>query len=174
MRMVILGNSGSGKTWLARALAQHAAVPVIHLDELFWEPGGFDRKRSAETIDSLVAKGRAGSSWIVEGVFGDLAAKFLEDADALVWLDLSWPVCEARLLQRGCESKQHMDRAQSEQGLKNLLAWACEYYTRKDLRSREGHQLLFSNFPRKKERLEDGPAVMEFVNRFLQIVCASR
>ena len=67
-----------------------------------------------------------------------------------------------------------MDRAQSEQGLKNLLAWACEYYTRKDLRSREGHQLLFSNFPRKKERLEDGPAVMEFVNRFLQIVCASR
>lgn len=42
-RTVIIGNSGSGKTFLARALAAGSGIPVIHLDEIFWQPGGFNR-----------------------------------------------------------------------------------------------------------------------------------
>jgi hypothetical protein len=34
MKAVIVGNSGSGKTWLATNLAATTAVPVVHLDEL--------------------------------------------------------------------------------------------------------------------------------------------
>lgn len=50
MKVVIIGNSGSGKTWLARKLAGNASVPLIHLDEIFWEPGGFDKKSRDDLI----------------------------------------------------------------------------------------------------------------------------
>jgi ATP-dependent protease Clp ATPase subunit len=38
MKTVIVGNSGSGKTWLAAKLAATTEVPVVHLDELFESP----------------------------------------------------------------------------------------------------------------------------------------
>lgn len=163
MKTVIIGNSGSGKTWLARELAKNLFVPVVHLDEMFWEPGGFNRKRNIEEIASLVHKSKLSTGWIVEGPFGDLAAHYLEDAETLVWLDFPWPVCEARLVRRGSESKQHMNREQSEQGLKELLAWACNYYSREDMRSREGHKALFIAFPGIKVRREDEAAVVGLV-----------
>lgn len=146
MELVIIGNSGSGKTWLATRLAVAAAVPVVHLDTIFWLPGGFDRKRPAQEVGSLVEEARRGTAWMVEGVFGGLAAQFLEDADALLWLDMDGAVCQRRLVQRGSESKAHMDRAQSEAGLAQLLAWAATYPSRSDLCSHAGHSKLFEQF----------------------------
>lgn len=173
MKTVIIGNSGSGKTWLASELAKDLATPVVHLDDLFWEPGGFNKKRSLEEISTLVQESKLHAGWLVEGVFGDLATHYLEDADTLVWLDISWPVCEARLVRRGSESKQHMDRAQSEQGLKDLLAWASAYDSRTDLRSHVGHKMLFGAFPRAKFRLEDEASVLRFVKSAQQTTGAN-
>jgi adenylate kinase family enzyme len=38
-RIIIIGNAGSGKSTLARRLSACLALPVIHLDMLFWEAG---------------------------------------------------------------------------------------------------------------------------------------
>ena len=169
MKIVILGNSGSGKTWLAHQLAKHVPVPMIHLDDLYWEPGGFNRRRSMEEISALVQESKFNAGWIVEGVFGDLATRYLEYANELIWLDPAWQVCEARLLKRRSESKRHMDREQSERGLKDLLDWACGYYVRSDLRSQEGHRQLFTEFRRSKYRLEDEASVAKFVSKVQQM-----
>jgi hypothetical protein len=75
MKAIIIGNSGSGKTWLATQLAVHSGVPVVHLDEIFWQPVGFNEKRSRTLVDQLIADSKQHPSWIVEGVFGELAAK---------------------------------------------------------------------------------------------------
>jgi adenylate kinase family enzyme len=163
MKVVIIGNSGSGKTWLARELSSGASVPLIRLDEIFWEPGGFDRKRSSEDMVSLVRDSKLGENWVVEGVFGELAKHYLDEAEILIWLDLPWRVCKARLLQRGSESKQHMSRDQSEQGLQALLAWASGYYSRTDLRSHEGHKALFNEFSSTKVWLKDEPSVQKLL-----------
>jgi adenylate kinase family enzyme len=147
MKIVIIGNSGSGKTWLATRLAALSPVPVIHLDELCWLPGGFDQKRPEQEIASLIAQSRTMPGWVVEGVFGELAAPFLEDAQALIWLNPGWPLCRQRLLDRGSESKAHSGRVQSEAGLAKLLEWASAYPSRGDARSYEGHLSLFQHFP---------------------------
>jgi adenylate kinase family enzyme len=153
MKTVIVGNSGSGKTWLAAKLAATTEVPVVHLDELFWQPGGFDQKKKPTETASLIESARRDSGWVVEGVFGELAAEFLVDADVLVWLDLDWAICEARLLARGSESKAHMARTQSEAGLVKLLDWASTYRSRDDARSFSGHFALFKAFDGPKARL---------------------
>ena len=124
MKIVIVGNSGSGKTWLANPLATVYFAPIVHLDDLFWGPGGFDKQRSRDEIMSLIEQSQSRSTWIVEGVFGELAAEYISAATAFVWLDLDWYVCKARLERRGSESNTHMPRAQSQAGLAQLIEWA--------------------------------------------------
>lgn len=163
MKLVIVGNSGSGKTRLAKGLAAIASVPVVHLDELFWQAGGFDLKRPELEVASLMGSARAQPGWVVEGVFGELAAPFLQDASALIWLNLDWGICEARLRARGSESKAHMGRAQSEAGLARLLAWASTYPTRGDARSLAGHQALFTQFAGSKACLRSEAEVSDLL-----------
>jgi len=146
MRIVIIGNSGSGKTQLAGALAECLDSTVIHLDHVYWEPGGFDRKRCAEEVERLIAESVNTPDWIAEGVFGELAGRYLEFADVLVWLDVDWDLCKARLERRGSESKKHLGRPQSEEGLRKLIEWASMYYDRDDMRSRSGHKRLHDEF----------------------------
>jgi adenylate kinase family enzyme len=47
-RIAIIGNSGSGKSHLAKSLSTFYSLPVIHLDQLFWMPGGFNEKKSRD------------------------------------------------------------------------------------------------------------------------------
>jgi adenylate kinase family enzyme len=150
MKTITIGNSGSGKTWLAAKLAETVGLSVIHLDELFWEPGGFDKKRPKETVLQLIEQAKANPAWIVEGVFGELAKRFSDEADFLVWLDIDWTTCRERLIRRGSASKKHMAREQTEEGLSRLIEWASHYYDRTDLRSHAGHQDLFQRFPGQK------------------------
>ena len=69
MRTVIVGNSGSGKSWLAKRLGERTFAQVIHLDEIFWLPGGFNEKRSSSEVQNLVDSRKVDPDWIVEGVF---------------------------------------------------------------------------------------------------------
>ena len=88
MKIVIIGNSGSGKTWLAKRLGIILSAPVVHLDDLFWEPGGFDKQRNIDQIELLIQQHKNEAAWIAEGVFGELAEHYLEDAMFLLWLDI--------------------------------------------------------------------------------------
>jgi adenylate kinase family enzyme len=163
MRTIIIGNSGSGKTWLAQRLAP-VDCEVIHLDHLFWMPDGFDRKRSKEAVDELIAQSKTNHSWICEGVFGELAERYFECADTLIWLDMPWELCHSRLEHRGSESKAHLDRAQSEEGLRKLLEWASRYYERTDLRSHDGHQRLLNAFHGNRIHLQHPAQVATYVH----------
>jgi adenylate kinase family enzyme len=154
-RIVIIGNSGSGKTWLAQRLAPRLQAEVVHLDDIFWMDGGFDVRRTPQEVAARIDQSKAGSCWVVEGVFGQLAARYLNVADALVWLDLPWPQCEARLLARGSESKAHMERNQSELGLQKLLLWAGAYATRGGDCSHSGHRKLFESFTGLRRHVEN-------------------
>lgn len=163
MRIVIVGNSGSGKTWLARRLAGSNAGCVVHLDELFWAPGGFDRKRAPAERATLIAASKAADSWIVEGVFGELAEYFMDEAELLIWLDLAWPVCHQRLLRRGSESKAQMGREQSVAGLAELIDWAANYRIRGGGCSFAAHQRLFDRFGGERFRLTTESEVDSFL-----------
>lgn len=163
MKIIIIGNSGSGKTCLANKLSSIYSMPIIHFDEIFWEPGGFDIKRESNEVLSLINESRKMSSWVAEGVFGKIAEHYVENTDTFIWLDISLEICIKRLEIRGSESKKHMNRQQSEQGLKELIDWASLYHDRKNMNSYSGHRKLFSAFLKKKFRLCNENDVSEFL-----------
>jgi len=163
MRKVIIGNSGSGKTWLARQLANDI-TEIIHLDDLFWMPSGFDRKRSKEEVNQSISRSKSLDQWICEGVFGELAEQYFDVAQTLIWLDMPWELCRARLEQRGSESKRNLGRKQSEEGLQKLLEWSSNYYERIDSRSHNGHQSLLNSFRGDKVHLKSALEVDVYIN----------
>lgn len=152
-RVVIIGNSGSGKTFLAREISKVRALPVIHLDEIFWFPGGFDRKRPDDEVDAMIRSNTGRDEWIAEGVFGDLAGKFLPGASHLIWLDLPWDVCRAGLLERGSESSRQLDPLQAEENFRKLLQWASAYQDRTGGCSHAGHLKIYEDFSGAKTRI---------------------
>jgi adenylate kinase family enzyme len=149
-RIVIIGNSGSGKSYLAKSLSAIYSAPIIHLDQIFWTPGRFNEKRTRDETKNEIERKREENSWIVEGVFGELAEMFLSRAQSLVFLDMEWTVCHAGLLARGSESSKQLEAAKAEENFKKLLLWAEQYWTRTNLCSRSGHRRLFSNFAGQK------------------------
>jgi len=169
MKTIIIGNGGSGKTWLAGELATTADTEVIHLDNLFWLPGGFNKKRNIEEVTLLIVQSKYHNNWIVEGVFGELAVQYFDVAEILIWVNMPWELCRFRLNKRGSESKRHMDRVQSEKGLQKLLVWASHYHDRTDLRSHTGHQALFNSFQGRKIELKSEDEVNQHLKSVQQI-----
>ena len=84
-RVAVLGNSGSGKTYLADALAHLATthgrpIATLHLDHVHFDtdqPRSADGKlvrRSEADKEVILTAGLHASphGWIVEGIFGEL------------------------------------------------------------------------------------------------------
>jgi adenylate kinase family enzyme len=164
MRAVIVGNSGSGKTWFAKRLAEASSSRVVHLDEIFWLPGGFNTKRDARDVSRLIESEMANAAWIAEGVYGDLAKQFMPNADTFIWLELPLSVCLQRLKRRGSESRAHMGREQSEAGLLELVSWAEDYASRQGSSGRAAHLELFESFKGQRLRFGSESEVLEFLN----------
>ena len=47
-RLLIFGNSGSGKSWLAREFGVRLRVAPTDLDTIHWEPGDFNVARDRQ------------------------------------------------------------------------------------------------------------------------------
>lgn len=161
MRTVIIGNSGSGKTWLAKRIAARQDR-IIHLDDIFWQPGAFEEKRDPQEIRQLILKSKAHPSWIVEGVYSNLVKDYLEVATHLIWIDPPIALCLARLETRGSTNNKHLGRIQSEENRRQLIQWAAQYHDRNDSMSYSAHHTLFASFHGHKVHLKSEAAVTEF------------
>jgi len=164
-KVLIIGNSGSGKSWLSLRLANIFNIKEVNLDSIFWEPGGFNLKRSPEVIDQELLTLAKEDSWVAEGVFGTLAEKLISSADTLLFLDLDWKLCRSSLLSRGSESSKQLDKEVAEDNFQNLLTWASEYKFRNSKSSYKFHNELFDQFKGKKIRFKSREQINTFVNK---------
>ncbi len=162
-RVLIIGNSGSGKSWLSSHLSSLLRVKEVNLDSVVWEPGGYNQKRSQESIDSELDKLSSESSWVVEGVFGALAEKLVSSAEMLIFLDMDWLLCQESLLLRGSESSKQLDSELAEKNFQALLNWASEYDSRTSKSSHEYHNQLYADFKGDKLRFSTREEVNAFI-----------
>ncbi len=166
MKIIIMGNGGSGKTWLSCKLSQLLDISPIHLDEIFWESGGFTQKRTVAEMMKRIDKTLEEASWIVEGVFGNLLEHYINDADLLIWLTTPWDICEERLVKRSREEFHHC-RKQSESDMAALIKWASEYEKRRDHCAFESHNGLYKRFIGEKYQLSSAKEVKQLLEEYL-------
>lgn len=152
-KIIILGNSGSGKTWLGKKLSTVRKTPYIALDDIFWEPGGFNKKRKKIDVKADIRGIQESKCWIVEGVFGHLVEPLIPFADTLIYLDIPWKECKKNLIKRGSESSKQRDHVIAEDKFQKLLVWASEYDTRESKASKNYHCSLLDCFSGEKHRI---------------------
>lgn len=128
--MVVIGNSGSGKSTVAARIGTALNLPAHDLDALYWLSNG--KARANGEAKALVAQAAAGGGWVIEGVWVELLEVALVRATVLVWLDLSWDECLQGLLQRGPhyghDPTNHADVLALANAHKNRLAEQAQFY----------------------------------------------
>ncbi|SDE66220.1 AAA family ATPase [Limimaricola pyoseonensis] len=85
-RVMIIGQPGAGKSWLARRMGEITHLPVVHVDHVHWAPGWVERSRAEKT--ALCAEIHARPEWIFEGNHSASFEERLARADTVIWLDL--------------------------------------------------------------------------------------
>jgi len=159
-RILILGNTGSGKSWLADQLARRFKAPIIELDRLHWLPGGYNQRRAPDEAKADVCKAAALDAWIIEGVFGWLAREALPRTALLVWLVIPEDECVRNLKGRAIKS------GEDEASRTALFQWCLEYRTRENANSYAGHLAIYEEFCGGKQLFRSRAEIENFLSDF--------
>jgi len=147
MRLLIMGNSGSGKSWRSQALAAQHGLAHLDLDTIVWEPGQIAVPRAPEQVRAdLLAFVDANANWVAEGCYGDLVEAALPFCSELVFMNPGLDTCLDNNRKRPWEPHKYASMEAQQSKLAFLLEWVAGYYTRDDAMSYARHRRIFDAF----------------------------
>ena len=97
-KVLVIGCPGSGKSTFARRLPALTGLPLIYLDQLFWNA---DKTWvSQETLDARIEAALAGDRWIMDGNYARTLELRLQVCDTVFFLDYPLELCLQSVEQR--------------------------------------------------------------------------
>lgn len=143
-RIVIYGNSGSGKSSLAEALSGLRGVAHLDLDVIAWEPGRPGvRAPAAESERALLRFIEESDGWVIEGCYTGLLELAAAHCTELIFLNPGVEACVENCEARPWEPHKYASREAQDANLRMLVEWVRQYETRDDEFSLREHRRLF-------------------------------
>lgn len=124
-RIVIIGTTSSGKSTLAKKLAEKIHAEHIELDALHWEPNWVEAPD--DVMRERVAKALQSETWVVAGNYQQMRDLIWSKAQAIIWLDYSFPIVFWRLLTRTIRrvvTKEKLFAGNVEDAWMHLKLWS--------------------------------------------------
>lgn len=144
MKVLVFGNSGSGKSTYAQGLAAMHGLSHLDLDSIVWEPEKIAVQRAppaiAASLDAFIAAHR---DWVIEGCYGELVESAAAHCLQMVFLNPGLPACQANNQLRPWEPHKYASMEQQNTMLAALQAWVADYYVRSDGWSYRAHRRIF-------------------------------
>lgn len=156
----VIGNAGSGKTTLAKLLAEGSGLRCVELDSVAFRDGTSERKALESSLSLLAPK--LATATVTEGCFADIMRALVTPDDHLLWLDLPVETCVAQAQARGWESHKWSSPQQQDYFLPQLLEFIRRYPHDSSPTGRSAHEALFLEFPGSKEKHVE-PVTLEAV-----------
>jgi len=144
-RILILGNSGSGKTTMARELVATYGLPHLDLDAIAWDDPGV-RRPLEESVAELDTFTDFHDRWVIEGSYGTLVRAALPHCTELRFLNPGTETCLAYARARPWEPEKYATAEAQDDGLAFLLEWIGRYDTRDDEYGLAEHRAIFDGF----------------------------
>lgn len=137
MKIHIIGCSGSGKTYLAKALAKKYNIPHFDLDDIQWDNNaqGYGVKMPPEKRNALLQEILSNSEWVIEGVYYKWIQQSFDEADIIYVLDMPKYLYKNRIIIRSIKRKLGIQRGKKEtlKSVYHLLKWT-ETFQNKNLK----------------------------------------
>jgi len=147
MKVLVFGNSGSGKSSYAQSLAARKGLVHLDLDSIVWEPDQIAVQRSPESVAaSLRGFIDAHPAWVIEGCYGELVRAASPHCTLLVFLNPGKDACLANNHRRPWEPHKYASLEFQNAMLAQLQEWVAGYYEREDAWSYRVHREIFDAF----------------------------
>ena len=131
MKIHIIGCSGTGKTYFAKALSKKYNIPHFDLDDIQWDNNsdGYGVKMPTDKRDELLKQILNKDAWIIEGVYYAWVLESFEQADVIYVLDMPKYLYKSRIIIRFLKRKVGIEKGKKEtlKSLYNLLKWTNKY-----------------------------------------------
>ncbi|MCI1710252.1 MAG: shikimate kinase [Chiayiivirga sp.] len=144
MKILVYGNSGSGKSTYARALSERHGLTHLDLDSIVWVPGKIAVAREPDEVRAALSQFIATTpAWVIEGCYGELVEAAAPHCSQLVFLNPGLDACLGNNRQRPWEPHKYASMELQNSMLSKLQAWVAGYYDRDDAWSYRAHRAIF-------------------------------
>lgn len=169
MKIAIIGYSGSGKSSLARTLAAHDHIPILHLDQVNFTDNW--TQRPIEESKAIVSKMLDRSDWIIEGNYNELLyEQRMEKADQIIFMNFPRRICLPRVIKRYHQYKGNV-RPDMSSGCEEKLDLEFIYwvlYRGRNKRKRMAYQKLCEQYKEKTIILCNQKALDTYIQHLLR------
>ncbi|PLW66830.1 AAA family ATPase [Pseudohalioglobus lutimaris] len=146
-KILVFGNSGSGKSTIARELCDSQGLAHLDLDSLAWKPGvPPERMPLAESAREIHNFIQTRNGWVIEGCYTDLLQAALPFANEMIYMNLPVSLCIQNAKNRPWEPHKYDSPAAQDANLEMLIDWISQYDERTDTFSKQAHLALFESF----------------------------
>ena len=140
-KLNVVGTTSSGKSTLAERLANKLGLDLIELDALHWEPNWIEAPRDVFRV--RVDMATQAQAWVVAGNYRVVRDLIWKRAEAIIWLDYSFPTIFWRLTTRTI--RRAVTREELWNGNREKFWWHLKLWSDESL-----FKWLFKTYWRRK------------------------
>lgn len=151
-KIVIFGNSSSGKSTLAKKVSSESKLAHLDLDTIAWEESVTPKRMKIEEskimIEEFINSSKEG--WVIEGCYSDLINLVLDESSEIIFMNLPIELCISNARNRPWEPHKYKSKEAQDENLEMLIGWISDYDKRDDTFSKLAHEEIFTNYNKKK------------------------
>lgn len=127
-RVLVLGSPGAGKSFFSRKLAELTKLPLIHMDNLYWNKNkvSISREELIEKLNPIIQE----DEWIIDGNYHHTLNLRLERCTDIFFLDLPREDCVQGMIDRIGVVRDDIPWVESKEDAEELIEWTKDYETK--------------------------------------------
>ena len=124
-RIIVIGCPGSGKSTLSRELHNKTALPLYHLDMMYWneDKTTVEKPVFLKRLSTVLEK----DEWIIDGNYASTMEMRMEKCDTVIFLDFPLDTCLKGIAERRGKPRSDMPWTESEESDREFIEFVKNY-----------------------------------------------
>lgn len=153
-KIIIFGNSASGKTTIAKKICEKYNLAHLDLDILAWLPTNPpQRKPIFDSQVEIIKFMKDNTHWVIEGCYTDLIELVVSESTEAIYMNPSIELCIQNAKNRTWEPHKYESKEAQDANLEMLIEWIKGYSKRTDPFSKTAHKELYKKYPKAKRSI---------------------